>query len=99
MGAAGERDLDAVVRQPLGVEPGGAAGAVQQVDGALLEHAGADPAEDVVAADAVEDHRLDPGVVQQLAEQQAGRPRADDRHLRPHALLPVPAILRPGRRR
>ena len=47
----------------------------------LLEHAGADAAEHVVAGLALEDDGVDAGLVQQLAEQQARRAGADDRDL------------------
>src|SRR5678816_3599361 len=56
---------------------------VQKVDAHLLEDAGPDAAEHVRAALALDDHRVDSGLRQELAEQQAGRARADDRDLRP----------------
>ena len=59
------------------------AGVLEQVDGHLLQHAGADPAEHVVRVALLEDHALDPGLGQQRTEQQARRPGADDRDLRP----------------
>ena len=49
---AAEAELDAVVRQALGMHARAGAGGVEQVDRHLLEHAGADPAEHVVAASA-----------------------------------------------
>ena len=57
------------------------AGLVEQVDRALLEHAGADAAAHVVARCALEDHAVDAVAVQQLPEQQAGRAGADDHDL------------------
>ena len=49
------------------------AGFVEQVDRGLLEHAGADAAQHVLAAAPLEDDVVDAGLVQQLAEQQARR--------------------------
>src|SRR5439155_20897951 len=45
------------------------------------EHARADPVLDVVAALPLDDHRLDPGPLEQPAERQARRPGADDADL------------------
>ena len=71
-----------MVDDPLAPEPVGDAAAFEQVDGALLQHAGADARLDVLAAPVLQHHRLDPGPVQQLRERQPGRAGADDRHLR-----------------
>ena len=79
-----EQELDAVVHQPLAVHPLAHAGLVEQVDADLLEDAGADAAEHVLAAHPLDDDVVDPGVVQQLAEQQARGTGADDGDLRPH---------------
>ena len=73
--------MDAVVDDPLAVQTLRDSGAIEQVDGALLQHAGADARLDVVAAPVLEHDRFDPGTVQQLRERQPRRPRADDRHL------------------
>ena len=60
------------------------AGVLEQVDRDLLEHAGADAAEHVVGAALLDDQRIDAGLVQQRAEQQAGRAGADDDDLGAH---------------
>jgi hypothetical protein len=60
------------------VHAGAHAGLVQQVDADLLQDAGADAAQHVVAVCALDDHGVDAGLVQQLAEQQAGGAGADD---------------------
>ena len=73
-----EAELDAAVRQALGVHPRAGAGGVEQVDRHLLEHAGADPAEHVVGAALLDDDGVDAGPVQQGAEQEAGGAGADD---------------------
>ena len=80
--AAVERQRDAVMRQPLFMQPRAGFRLVEQVDRALLEHAGADAGEHVLAARPLEDDIVDADAGQQLAEQQAGRPRADDDDLR-----------------
>ena len=76
-----ELEMDAVVDDALAVEALGDSAAVEQVDGALLQHAGADARLDVVAAPVLEHDRLDTGAVQQLRERQSGRACADDRDL------------------
>ena len=81
MTLAVERELDAVVRQAFGVAAGIHARLTQQRHGAGLEHAGADAAEHVVGGLPLQDHRVDAGAMQQLAEQQAGGASADDRDL------------------
>ena len=45
-----EGEREAVMRQPLGMQPRADAGLVEQVDRALLEHAGAHAAEHMLAA-------------------------------------------------
>ena len=63
----------------------------EQVDGALLEHAGAHALLDVVAAAGLEHHRLDALPVQEVREQEPGRAGADDPDLRAHVhWIPFP---------
>ena len=61
---------------------------VEQVDGALLEHAGADSPLDVVACSCLEHDGLDPLQLEQPCEHEPGGPCAHDPHLR--ALYDVP---------
>jgi hypothetical protein len=61
-------------------------GFVEQVDRDLLENAGADAAEDVVAGLGFEDYGIDAGAMQQLAEDEAGRSGTDDGDLCSHAM-------------
>ena len=75
---AAEGQLDAIVHQALAVHALAHARLVEQVDADLLQHAGADAAEHVVGAALLEHDVVDAGLVQQLAEQQAGRAGADD---------------------
>ena len=84
-----QRDVEAVVGQPLGVEPLGCVRLAHHLDHALLEHAGADPTEDIVPVDPVEDDVVDAGERQQPAEQQAGGAGADDGDLGAHGCPPV----------
>ena len=58
------------------------AGLVEQLGDVVLEDAGPDPRLDVLAAAALEDHRVDPLAVEQLGERQARRTGADDPDLR-----------------
>jgi hypothetical protein len=60
------------------------AGLDEQLDRPVLEHAGADALLDVLAAAILEHHRLDSLEMEQVPEQQAGRARADNSHLRAH---------------
>ncbi len=88
-----EPQLDAVMDQALAQHPLPRAGADEGVHGALLQDAGPHPMLNVIAAAGLQDHRLDAAQVQEVGEQQAGRPGADDRDLRTHLPLlpPVPA--------
>ena len=59
-------------------------GFVEQIDRALLEHAGPHPRQHMLAVGAFENDIVDADAGQQLPEQQAGRAGADDRDLRAH---------------
>ena len=83
MPLAAEAQLDAVVDDALAVEPLAEPHPPQQVDRALLQHAGAHALLDVLARAGLEDHVVDPGLVQELPEDEAGRAGADDADLRP----------------
>ena len=65
---------DAGVGQAFAVHPRAGTGGVEQVDGHLLEHAGADPAEHVVGRALLEDDGVDPGLGEQRGEQQPAGP-------------------------
>ena len=82
---AAPEHLEAAVHEPLAVHARADADLVQEVDAHLLEHAGADAAEHVLAGLPLEDHRVDAGLRQELPEQQARRAGADDRDLGPRA--------------
>ena len=80
-----ELEVDAAVDDALTVEPLRHACVAQEVDRALLEHAGADPLLHVLARAVLEDDRLDPRAGEEPREREPGRPRTDDCDLRPHA--------------
>ena len=86
---AAKRQVDAVVPQALARQAIADAHRVHQVHGALLEHPGTDALDHVLAVVALDDHRVDAGLVQQLPQHQARGPRADDADLcavRVHAM-------------
>ena len=79
-----EAQLEAVVDEALAVQALGDAGRVEQVDGRLLEHAGAHARLDVLARARLEDDRLDAPQVQQVGQQQPGRTGPHDPDLGVH---------------
>ena len=76
-----EAQVDTAMAQPLTVHALPYARFPEDLHGALLEDARADPRLHVLPATGFQDHRLDPLTVQELAEQQARRTGTDDRHL------------------
>ena len=68
----GKQHVKAAVHQAVAVHACAHTGLVEQVHGDLLEHASADAAQHVVRALALHNHRVDTGLVQQLAQQQTG---------------------------
>src|SRR5689334_15748231 len=82
MAGVAERQLDAVVEKPFATHARAYAGLVEQVGRRLLEHAGSDAAQYVLAAASFQDDVVNAGAMQQLTEQQSRRPGADDRDLR-----------------
>ncbi|MNT01007.1 hypothetical protein D3C72_1354580 [compost metagenome] len=88
MPAAVERELDAIVHQPLFVQARGHAGALQRIDGDAFEDAGADAPQYIVGATLLDDDVVDPRRGEQLPEQQAGGAGADDGNLGAHVLSP-----------
>ena len=76
--AAGEAEADPVVDGALAVHALADARGPQRLDGAPLEHPGADAGQDVPPGLPLEDHRVDAGQLQQPGQQQPGRAAADD---------------------
>src|SRR5262249_33700427 len=79
-----ETQLDAVVDETLAVEPVGEVELAEEVDGALLEDAGADAGLDVVARAVLEDDGVDAAAGEGMSEDEAGGAGADDRDLGTH---------------
>ena len=90
MPLAVELELDAVVDDALALQALARARLDEEIDRALLEHAGPDSLLDVVAAAGLEHDRLDALALEQLRERQPGRPGADDADLRPHQPVGLP---------
>src|SRR4051794_1714267 len=78
MALAVEAQLDALVDEALAVQAIAEAGLREQLDRALLEHAGADAVLDVLAAAVLEDDGVDPLEVEEVREQEPGGARAHD---------------------
>ena len=83
--ATGLAQVDAAVLEALAREPLADTELGQQLDGVLLEQAGAHALLDVRARTALEHDRLDARALQHQRERQPGRPGADDADLRAHA--------------
>ncbi len=62
-------NLHAIVHEPFGVQPRGHTHALEHVDGARLEHAGADTSCDVIRAAPFQQQCVDALLVQQLPKQ------------------------------
>ena len=90
--AALEREVDAVVDEPVAHHPVAYAGLAHQVDGALLQDPGLDRLLDRVAGMDVDHHRLHPAQVQQVRQHQSRRTGPDDPHLGTHASLLPDAV-------
>jgi hypothetical protein len=82
-----------VVDHPLAQQAVAHAELDEQVDGALLEHAGADTVLDVVARAVLEDDGVDALAVQQRAEDEARRAGPDDPDLRQQPPTPAMSLL------
>ena len=73
-----EQHVKATVNQTFLVHARAYASFVEQVHADLFQHAGANAAEYVVGGLALDQDGVDPGLVQQLPEQQPGRAAAND---------------------
>ena len=81
-----ELQVDPTVDDALPVQPVRDTRSLEQLDGALLEHAGANARFDVLAAPGLEHDRLDPRRVEKLREGEACWAGTDDRDLGTRAL-------------
>ena len=84
MAPAVEGQLHALVDQPLAREPVADAGLGQQIDGALLQQAGADAGAQILGVAPLQHHAVDAGEPQQPRQQQPRRPAADNSNLCAH---------------
>ena len=66
-------DLDSVVDKPLAAQSRAGAGGVDELDGSRFEDAGANAAQHIFLGFLFEDHGLDAGLGEQLAEQKSRR--------------------------
>jgi hypothetical protein len=76
-----DRELDATVGEALAIEAIGEPELAQQLDGRVLEHAGAHPVLDVRPVTLFEHDAVDAAGGEQVGEHEPGRAGADDRHL------------------
>jgi hypothetical protein len=92
--------VDPRVAQPLAAQPVANADLVHQIDRPLFQHAGTHTRDDIVLAAILEDDRVDPTKVEQLAEHQPGGSGADDGNLGAEAWHAPPhcIVRRSGRR-
>ena len=81
---AGPLEVDAVVPHPLAVQAIGSAVLGEDVDGAVLDDAGADPGKDVVLRTVLHHDRVDAVLGEDLGEQQARGTGTDDGNLSTH---------------
>jgi hypothetical protein len=88
-----DANLRSFMRESVVVHASAGACLVEEIDCDLLDDAGADAAEHMLAGVPLDDNIVDPLVMQELAEQKAGRAGADNDNLRPHG-SPFVMILR-----
>jgi len=93
---AGELQGDAVMDDAVALQPAGDAGLLEQIDRALLEHTGANPLLDVLAAAVLDYDGLDPCGLEQAGEREARRAGTDDCDLGPQRPRRHQRILRTG---
>ena len=84
MADAFNANLRSVMHEAVAVHAGADARLVEEVDCDLLDHAGADAAEHMLAGVSLDNNIVNSVVMQELTEQKAGRAGADNDNLRPH---------------
>jgi hypothetical protein len=73
-----ELELDPVVDEPFALEPLPHPDLAQEIDGALLEDAGANALLDVLAAPVLEDDGIDPLQMEEVRQHEPGGTGTDD---------------------
>ncbi len=86
MALAGELQIDPMMREPLAIHAFAKTACAQQIDRALFQHPRAQPSLDVGAIMALQHHRFDPMLVQQMGQHQARGTGADNRDLCTHGM-------------
>ena len=81
-----ELEVESLVDEPFAIHPVADAERAEQVDGSLLQHARANPPDDVVTAALFQDDGVDACQMEQVAKQKARRAGADDANLRPRGV-------------
>ena len=84
MPRTGKSQLDAIVDESFALQSRADSGLHHQLDGAVLQHAGANAALAIFARLAFEHDRLDALQMQQVRQHQSCRSGADDSNLRSH---------------
>ena len=79
-----EPELEPLMRQAFGAQALAGTVLLEQIDGALLEHTGADAAEHVFARLPLDDDIVDASPGQEMPQHQPGRAAADNRDLSAH---------------
>ncbi len=82
-----ESQLDTVMDEPFASQAIANTGCDEQIDGALLEHAGTHALFDVLTAAPLDDNRLDAFEVEQVRQHQSRRAGADNPDLCPHSAI------------
>jgi hypothetical protein len=85
---AAEAQLDAAVHHALAAHPPAHAELVEELGGAVLEDPRTNPALHIGSGAAFEDHRVDPGAVQQPGQDEPGRTGPHDANLCAHSRPP-----------
>jgi hypothetical protein len=78
MTGAAKGDVQTFVTHPLSLQAIAEAAVVKQIDSGLLEHARPHALDDVLLAPALDRHRVDASLLEEVAQQQPGGPGADD---------------------
>ena len=87
--AATKTQRDAAMDEPFSPQSLAHSDCVQELDAAVLEHAGADPALDVFSRARLDDGRIDAGPLEQNRQREAGWPGADYRGTRSQCAAPL----------
>ena len=82
---AAEAHIDAAVHQAFAHHALAEPGRIEQIDGAVFQDAGANAPLAIFARPRLDDHRFDPGAMEQMREHETCRSRPNDSNLSVHA--------------